>query len=1241
MQATAFPATGRTAPRMPASLPVRACRLIVEVREEELPTTLWMFSYAFLAMTSYNIVQPLTRSKLIANLGAVNIPYVLFASSLVIGAVMLLYTRLVSLLPRRHALPVVQSAMALVMVGFWGWFQYEQEWASVAFYLWGLILAILLVSQFWTLANAIYDPRQAKRLFGFIGGGVTLGGATGAALTAALVERLGTNALLLASAGSLGLCALVSAKVLRREERAVVDPGDTSERGMRIGRALALLRGSRQIQLIALVIAFGSLGAMLIDQQLNMATELYRGPQGEDAIGAFLAQVRVYVSIAGTVAQVWLTPLIHRHFGIAVALMLLPTGLAATAVVILATGSLWAPAAASILDRSVRYTVDKTTREVLFLPLPTELRQEIKPLVDVTVDRLARGMGAMALIALVQPWGLALPWYQLSVLSLGLAVAWYVLAVRAKRGYVAAFRDTLARGDVAPAQIRLPAADLTTIETLVEELASPDEHRVLYAIDLLEALERRRFITPLLLFHESPRVKARALEVLGTSPSKLTGRWRSAIEHLVHDPDAAVRAAALGALARLGHEPVDGLARRLLGDRDTRVVATAAAVLAGSPEAEDRAAAEQTLLELASDGRPEAAAIRRDIAMLAGRIGDPRFRQLLIPLLSDPDPEVAETALRSVAGTGPADFLFVPALVSLLRHRRLKSRARAVLASYGEPVLPALGHFLRDPDEDAWVRRHLPATIARIPCQKAMDLLGEALADPDGFLRYKAVAAMERLCRLRPELSVPHGAVESLVLKEALRYYATLTVWHDLRRAGDGYAASLVARGLEEKLARTKDRLYRLLGLLYRSHAIAAARWALERGDPRLRASATEYLDNTLKGPLRARVLPILEDLPVDAKVRRAHVVLRQRPRGIEDTLLSLINDEDPVVAATAAMLVAEQKQWTLADDLEHVLAFRDARDWVVFEAVSWALAARRMPEARRRALWREPLPAVELAARLSRLPVFASVSVDELVRLAGAARQVRYEAGAALQTELTMPEHLLIVLDGRAMRHTRAGEVTEIDPPAALGLEEILTGRTASSAVRAIDPLIALRLAADEWLTLVAENPDLLRGLFRTFLAERQEGRFERFEQVQADWPEGPRTTIDRAFALGEMSLFRGLAAEDLLALASAAREQPLVPGATLFSEAEAPPLMLVLAGRLVLDGPDQAAFEAHPGDVVGVFEALAGVPTGWRATGRAPGAVLTLAHDDLVELIEERPTILPHLFRAIRASPGARQQV
>ncbi len=60
-----------------------------------------------------------------------------------------------------------------------------RTWASTGFYFFGLILGILVISQFWTLANEVYDPRQAKRLFGFIGGGASLGGIAGSSPVAA------------------------------------------------------------------------------------------------------------------------------------------------------------------------------------------------------------------------------------------------------------------------------------------------------------------------------------------------------------------------------------------------------------------------------------------------------------------------------------------------------------------------------------------------------------------------------------------------------------------------------------------------------------------------------------------------------------------------------------------------------------------------------------------------------------------------------------------------------------------------------------------------------------------------------------------------------------------------------------------------------------------------------------------------------------------------------------------------
>ena len=49
-----------------------------------------------------------------------------------------------------------------VLLAFWVLFQQNVSWASAGFYLFGMIFGILLISQFWTLANDVYDPRQAR-----------------------------------------------------------------------------------------------------------------------------------------------------------------------------------------------------------------------------------------------------------------------------------------------------------------------------------------------------------------------------------------------------------------------------------------------------------------------------------------------------------------------------------------------------------------------------------------------------------------------------------------------------------------------------------------------------------------------------------------------------------------------------------------------------------------------------------------------------------------------------------------------------------------------------------------------------------------------------------------------------------------------------------------------------------------------------------------------------------------------
>jgi hypothetical protein len=121
-------------------------------------------------------IQPITRSEIHQLTGRDNLPYVQLAAGVLIGIIVQVYSRSVRRLPRWAIVPVTQAGEVALLVLFWFLFRQDMEWVSAAFYVLGLMLGILTISQFWTLANDIYEPRQAKRLFGFIGGGASLGG---------------------------------------------------------------------------------------------------------------------------------------------------------------------------------------------------------------------------------------------------------------------------------------------------------------------------------------------------------------------------------------------------------------------------------------------------------------------------------------------------------------------------------------------------------------------------------------------------------------------------------------------------------------------------------------------------------------------------------------------------------------------------------------------------------------------------------------------------------------------------------------------------------------------------------------------------------------------------------------------------------------------------------------------------------------------------------------------------------
>ena len=88
---------------------------------------------------------------------------------------------------------------------FWYAFHYYPfELLPAIFYVWVNCFGIIAPVQAWSFANSLFDTRQAKRLFGLIGAGASLGAITGGVMARYLVEPVGgaVNLLLVLASSS-------------------------------------------------------------------------------------------------------------------------------------------------------------------------------------------------------------------------------------------------------------------------------------------------------------------------------------------------------------------------------------------------------------------------------------------------------------------------------------------------------------------------------------------------------------------------------------------------------------------------------------------------------------------------------------------------------------------------------------------------------------------------------------------------------------------------------------------------------------------------------------------------------------------------------------------------------------------------------------------------------------------------------------------------------------------------------
>jgi len=415
--------------RLPDAGPVsRALRLIAEVEPREVKAVIISFAYFFFLMASYFILRPL-RDTMGTVYGVAHLQELFTGTFLLSFVVAPVFAGLASRIRLAVFLPWVYGFIAISMLLFYVLFQRDanDRWIAAAFYIWLSTFNLLIISVFWSVMADIFSSAQAKRLFGFIAAGGSIGTISAPAFITLFVNVVGTNALFLISAAGFTITAFL-VRLLEAETRKLA-AGDEEAQKTTLDHRLGgnpfdgfmLLFRSRYLLMIALLVLLMTWVSTVIYFQLGDLinrefSSLADRTQAYANIDLATNSIAVLIQLFGTGRFI-------QRFGVTTALIVNPVIMVVAFLAVAFAPVLLVLSSIQVVRRFSEYAIAKPSRDMLFTVVGQQSKYKAKNVIETVIYRFG-DLSSAWLSAAVLPFGVA----GMAVLGIVIAACWFPIA---------------------------------------------------------------------------------------------------------------------------------------------------------------------------------------------------------------------------------------------------------------------------------------------------------------------------------------------------------------------------------------------------------------------------------------------------------------------------------------------------------------------------------------------------------------------------------------------------------------------------------------------------------------------------------------------------------------------------------------------------------------------------------------------------------------------------------------------
>ena len=1034
---------------------------IIKIKSGEGKMVLTFFMFSFFTIAMGLVAKTARDAYFLSRFDKSILPLMFLAIAIVISPILTFYTKLSKKLAARTVFMITCSIFAVsfiflqaIMTGY----------VIPIAYIWIEIAVAIMIIQFWSYAGESFEPQQAKRLFGIIAGGGSFAVMLIGMTLKPYVKTFGTDELLFISAGFLGLAFLfgnLSIQYFKKDQ--TKGPKKPIKKAQKKKKMDPFIVG------IATIVALSAIVTTLVDYQFKMIASA-TFPEETDLVGFF----GTFYSIAGAasiIMQFFITGPILSRFGILLGLLILPFFLILGSTSILLAPVLLSASFAKFSDQTFKFTINSSSLELIWLPVPPEIRKVIKPQVSGTVKSIAEGIGGLVTFLLVKI--IALPY--LSIVSLGSIVIWLFTSFKVKTGYVNQLQTAIAKRQIDFEELNVDVQDAAMVKTIEETLSSNDEIKQLFALEIIEGLPLSSWKKTIKrLFNDgAPEVRKRILSMAWDEESIISNE--DIIQAMNNNNSVSAEATIVVGRRKLKDALPDLENLLLNNENQDSSAAAAAAILQIESGPTDKAKMILNNMLDEQDDTTQATALKRLI------YNDQILTNDKLKSFLNHNSEIISNVALNIAEKRKDESL-VPAIISNLSIAQTSIQARQTLKSFSEELInEQFKQLLESSETSRKLRLGIIRTLREYPNEDSIELLISQLDNNDQDIYNTIVESLLAIARVNPIKEDKHNQIALEINTIAEKVYALNEC---ISMLPDDEHKFLMEDHLNNEIQNTLPTLLKLGVLDVPETPIETYIHTIKSGDPSKLPFLLEFFENVFSKNEREVINPLIEQIPLDERSKIGNLHFKSMPTNFNQKLIESVYSPNKWESAIALdyLLISNKMDVIKSLDWQKVPASNANQELITRRIQKNGANLDFIPPERFK-LDTEIISmysTLEKTIILKSVDLFKSIPAENLSRVAQITDEVTFDANSPIFAEGDYGDSLFIVVDGNVRIHKGTQELAMLGKGTCLGEMALLDDEPRSADATVTEDSTLFKIEQEGFYEVMGSQSDIMEGIIK-----------------------------------------------------------------------------------------------------------------------------------------------------------------